>query len=160
MKFKEGDRGWVTTPVGYELLVEIKARVNSFYLVRVNDGATDLFGASLWVAEEEFSQRAADIRPQVDVLSRLKKNLDEVRGKTAPAKPEHDPVNHPAHYTSGAIECIDAVQAALTPEEFRGFLKGQVIKYTWRGGKKDDAAQDAAKAVWYAERLKKVLGTR
>lgn len=38
----------------------------------------------------------------------------------------------PAHYTAGNIECIDAVRAALTPEEFRGFCKGNVIKYVWR----------------------------
>ena len=68
-----------------------------------------------------------------------------------------DPVNYPAHYTDGAIECIDAMQAALTPEEFRGFLKGQIFKYTWRLGKKDDALQDLGKALRYGERLKKVL---
>ena len=63
----------------------------------------------------------------------------------------HDPVQHPAHYTSGGIECIDAIQAALTPDEFRGFCKGNALKYTWRerlkGGK-----QDLAKARWYLER--------
>lgn len=35
-------------------------------------------------------------------------------------------------YTHGDIECIDAIRAALSPEEFRGFCKGNVIKYTWR----------------------------
>lgn len=44
----------------------------------------------------------------------------------------HDPVNHPAHYTQGGIECIDAIRAALTEEEFRGFCKGNLIKYAWR----------------------------
>ena len=33
------------------------------------------------------------------------------------------------HYRHGEIECIDAIQAALTPEEFRGFCKGNVLKY-------------------------------
>ena len=41
-----------------------------------------------------------------------------------------DPVNHPAHYTvDKGIECIDAIEATLTPEEFYGYLRGQVIKY-------------------------------
>src|SRR5690606_10576655 len=31
-----------------------------------------------------------------------------------------DNVNKPAHYRQGEIECIDAIRAALTPEEFRG----------------------------------------
>lgn len=35
-------------------------------------------------------------------------------------------------YRHGDVECIDAIRAALTPEEFRGFCKGNVIKYVWR----------------------------
>ncbi|MTV47217.1 DUF3310 domain-containing protein, partial [Streptococcus pneumoniae] len=44
----------------------------------------------------------------------------------------HDEVNHPPHYTSGGIECIAAIEAALTAEEFRGYCKGNAIKYVWR----------------------------
>ena len=43
-----------------------------------------------------------------------------------------DAINKPAHYNQGSIECIDAMQQILTPEEFRGFLKGNVFKYLWR----------------------------
>lgn len=35
-------------------------------------------------------------------------------------------------YMHGSIECIDAIRAALTPEEFRGFCKGNALKYVWR----------------------------
>lgn len=38
----------------------------------------------------------------------------------------------PTRYKHGDVECIDAIRAALTPEEFRGFCKGNVIKYLWR----------------------------
>ena len=31
-----------------------------------------------------------------------------------------DMVNSPAHYNQGEIECIDAIKAALSEEEFRG----------------------------------------
>ena len=64
-----------------------------------------------------------------------------------------DPVNHPTHYTSGEIECIDAIRAALTPEEFRGFCKGNVIKYVWRSNLKGDRIKDQKKALWYLNRL-------
>lgn len=47
-----------------------------------------------------------------------------------------DPVEHPAHYTSGEIECIVAIEASMSPEEFRGFLKGTAMKYMWRYDKK------------------------
>ena len=47
-----------------------------------------------------------------------------------PPKPEETPPN--AHYRQGEIECIDAIRAALTDEEWRGFCKGNVLKYVWR----------------------------
>lgn len=66
---------------------------------------------------------------------------------------KHDPVNHPSHYTQGGIECIEAIKAALTEDEFVGFLKGQMLKYTWRSGHKDDIIQDTKKSIWYANYL-------
>lgn len=68
-----------------------------------------------------------------------------------------DPVNHPAHYTFGDIECIDAIKACMTKEEFIGFLRGQIIKYTWRMNNKGYLAQDVGKSIWYANKLKETL---
>ena len=68
-----------------------------------------------------------------------------------------DVIDKPAHYTQGAIECIDAIEAALGREGFVAFLRGQVIKYNWRLGHKDAASQDAGKAAWYAAKLVAVL---
>ena len=65
-----------------------------------------------------------------------------------------DLVNSPPHYTqSGKIECIEAIQAALTPEEFKGFLKGQIIKYVWRCEHKNATLQDLNKSRWYLNYL-------
>lgn len=63
-----------------------------------------------------------------------------------------DAIN-PDHYKQGGIECIDAMKASMTAEQFQGYLKGQVIKYLWRLGLKDAAVQDARKAKWYLDRL-------
>lgn len=64
-----------------------------------------------------------------------------------------DLVNHPPHYTSGgAIECIEAIEAQLTPEEFRGFLKGNIAKYGWRERHKG-GTESLKKARWYIDRL-------
>jgi hypothetical protein len=63
-----------------------------------------------------------------------------------------DLVNHPEHYRQGEIECIDAIEAALTPDEFRGYCKGNVIKYVWRERHKG-GAQSLMKARWYLDRL-------
>jgi hypothetical protein len=65
-----------------------------------------------------------------------------------------DLVNHPPHYadTDGGIECIEAIEASMTMEEFKGFLKGNVQKYIWRYSQKN-GAEDLKKAKWYLERL-------
>ena len=63
-----------------------------------------------------------------------------------------DAVNHPPHYNQGGVECIEAIQAALTPEEFRGYCKGNAIKYIWRERMKGQA-ESLEKAAWYLGRL-------
>lgn len=63
-----------------------------------------------------------------------------------------DAVNRPVHYTSGGVECIDAIAAALTSDEFRGFCKGNVLKYTWRE-KHKGGEESLKKAEWYLKRL-------
>ena len=73
------------------------------------------------------------------------------------SKSTADPVNHPSHYTSGEIECIDAIKASMTREAFLGFLKGSIIKYCWRYEKKVNPAEDIKKAGWYRDRLEKEL---
>ena len=67
---------------------------------------------------------------------------------------ESDPVNHPAHYTAGGIECIDAITAALEPHKgpVEAWLTGQVLKYLWRWPLKD-GPEDLQKARWYLDRL-------
>jgi hypothetical protein len=58
-------------------------------------------------------------------------------------------VKHPPHYTKGGVECIEAIKAALTPEEFKGYCKGNAFKYIWRADLKDANIQDLQKAVVY-----------
>ena len=65
--------------------------------------------------------------------------------------PVSDPVNHPEHYTAGSIECIDTIEAALTPEQFIGYCRGNALKYIWRMGLKG-GVEDLQKAIWYLNR--------
>lgn len=64
----------------------------------------------------------------------------------------NDKVNHPAHYNTGKIECIDYIEDKLSPEEFRGYIKGNVIKYLTRERHKN-GDEDIRKAKWYLDRL-------
>lgn len=61
-------------------------------------------------------------------------------------------INRPAHYTSGGIETIDVIQSKSSPEEFLGFLKGSVLKYITRAGKKESLLKDLQKARWYLDK--------
>ena len=65
---------------------------------------------------------------------------------------KEDEVNHPSHYTDGTIECIEAIEAELTPEEYRGYLKGNIAKYIWRERSKGGITS-LKKAQWYLDRL-------
>ena len=64
-----------------------------------------------------------------------------------------DSVKNPEHYCSGNIECIDAIKAQLTQEEFTGFLKGNIAKYLWRESRKGCGTEDIEKLIWYAQKL-------
>jgi len=67
-----------------------------------------------------------------------------------------DKVNHPEHYNQGTIECIDAIEAMLSQEEFVGYLRGNSLKYRWRFRYKN-GIEDLRKAEWYERKLLKVL---
>jgi hypothetical protein len=71
---------------------------------------------------------------------------------TSPFVIEKDAINHPSHYIDGNIECIEAIEAALTNEEFRGYCKGNSIKYIWRERHKGET-ESLKKAQWYLNRL-------
>lgn len=60
-----------------------------------------------------------------------------------------DTVLQPKHYMQGSHECIEEIKAMLTPDEFRGFLKGNVIKYRYRANLKN-GKEDLEKADNYA----------
>ena len=80
--------------------------------------------------------------------------VDEKSSKEWPACEsdwDADMVNSPPHYTKGGIETIDFIKAKLSPEEYRGYLRGNLLKYASRMGAKGE--DDAGKAAWYAKRL-------
>lgn len=66
---------------------------------------------------------------------------------------KQDNVNHPSHYIAGTIECIDAIDAALTGlSGSNAYNTGAAIKYLWRWTRKN-GVEDLRKAVWYINRL-------
>lgn len=68
-------------------------------------------------------------------------------------------VDHPNHYANGSIECIDAIESALTQEEFEGFLHGNILKYDWRYRNKN-GIEDLKKSQWYNSKLQTTIAKR
>ena len=92
---------------------------------------------------------------EIQIFSR--KNEKEAIARENEIKTIHkhfDNVDRPIHYAAGSIECIDAIEAQLSAEEFRGYLKGNIIKYLWRE-KHKGGIESLKKAKWY---LNKLLG--
>lgn len=86
-------------------------------------------------------------------------SIDEVQGDIMAhmlseknEKPEA--VNHPLHYGGDTTyECVKVLAAWLSKDEYRGFLRGNAIKYLCRTGKKDEVVQELKKTAWYVNKL-------
>lgn len=61
-----------------------------------------------------------------------------------------------SHYKDMPVQPWEVMEAVLTRQEFIGFLRGNVIKYSMRAGRKD-GSDDAAKARHYMQKLNEVL---
>lgn len=57
-----------------------------------------------------------------------------------------------SHYVDKAVQPWDAMQAWMTPEQFKGFLRGNAIKYLARCDDKG-GVQDLEKARHYLDKL-------
>ena len=59
------------------------------------------------------------------------------------------------HYKDMAIQPWELMESVLTHEEFVGFLKGNILKYSLRAGRKD-GSDDLGKAKHYMMKLAEV----
>lgn len=80
------------------------------------------------------------------------------RPNTSITRSENDLVKSPNHYTVGGLEVKEILKAKLSPEEFRGYCKGNVMKYMMRAEFKGTPAIDYAKAAEYARWLTEETG--
>jgi hypothetical protein len=92
-------------------------------------------------------------------LSNQTEEIAALNGNGCPVKEcyvdKKDPmVNTPAHYLFGegdsGIECVDAIRGALSEDEFRGWCKGNAMKYIWRSNHKGTRDQDLRKCAWFS----------
>ena len=66
---------------------------------------------------------------------------------------KEDMVGAPYHYNTGNIECIDAIEESMSSVAYKGYLKGNSMKYLWRYDYKGKQVEDLQKAGWYLNKL-------
>ena len=87
---------------------------------------------------------------------RRKKTVRGTMYKPEDYNKQYNNVHSPAHYNQGQTECIDAIEAMLSQEEYIGYLRGNSMKYRWRFRYKN-GFEDLNKAEWYEKRLVKFM---
>lgn len=96
--------------------------------------------------------KAAEI---IDKLSSY--NPDEIKNDKENNKEDNkednngDNIEHPQHYTSGGVECIDAMQITQGKEAVKSFCICNAFKYLWRHENKN-GTEDIKKAIWYLKK--------
>ena len=115
------------------------------------------------MSEEDCAKYAKDCDELRKNLEK-QKSLDDVTpeewnkvsktftGKLFHPEDSHNPVTQPDHYNKGAIEAIEAIKASMHPQEYKGYLKGNCLKYLWRYEYKN-GVEDLRKARVYLEWL-------
>ena len=68
-----------------------------------------------------------------------------------------DVINRPIHYNTGNIECIEAIEESMSSVAFKGYLKGNCMKYLWRYDYKGKQVEDLQKAQWYLNKLTEMV---
>jgi len=92
---------------------------------------------------------------------KLKDHVNGISAEDFTVNPDrYDMVMNPKHYMVGGYEAIDVIKAKLSPEEFRGYCKGNILKYVMRANYKGHHDQDCEKAEYYMEELVDALDNK
>lgn len=160
---EQHDNNWIEVPEGAEKLLFSWINNNHKHFVSSDNklmSVEDIMnGDGYWYgnAQEYICSISPDIiwqRPQqpedLPFINDKPKSINDQYAEIEQVR--QDDINKPNHYASSSIECIDAMQAMMTHEQFIGFLRGNVFKYQWRYEKKN-GIEDLKKAQWYLNKL-------
>lgn len=100
---------------------------------------------------DKYIALAKEEQRQQDLLKSLWDDEDE------DDEDDEDVVNNPEHYNTGAVECIVAIEESMSSVAFKGYLKGNAMKYLWRYDYKGKQVEDLQKCQWYLARLTQVV---
>ena len=115
--------------------------------------------------DRQMTRRLSDTTPEEwdAIRKNYKTDAEEIKAARQQAhkreqdyNKQYNNVHSPAHYNQGQIECIDAIEAMLSVEEYIGYLRGNSMMYRWRFRYKN-GFEDLNKAQWYEKRLVKFM---
>lgn len=161
-KFKVGERVWSPYFGGGTVTDTDAVAWDGFPIeVKWDDGhlgAFDFYTEDGKYTEdgEKFEMGIYHIDPEAAarVLPDIMKELAEEEDDESTVERMEDAIN-PSHYkVEGLPEAIDIMNHLMTPEQFEGFLWGNIMKYAYRFGRKGDKGETAGKIAWYANQLK------
>ena len=162
-KFKVGERVW-SPYFGGGTVTAIESEAGDAFPIKVHWDDGHLFSnydfftedGKYTVEGEKPEKGIYHIDPKdaekvlPDILHELGEDEEEDNNKA------EDAIN-PSHYkVDGLPEAIDIMNHLMTPEQFEGFLWGNIMKYAYRFGRKGDKGETAGKIAWYANQLKAV----
>ena len=101
-------------------------------------------------ADDEHASSWFD--PIIDTVSECPDGVCPVPWAVEERPKIYDNIQKPIHYASSSIECIEAIKAQLTEEEYIGFCKGNIAKYLWRE-KQKGGIESVKKAQYYLREL-------
>lgn len=101
------------------------------------------------IGSKTWEKYMEELNKEEDIAGDSTKSQDEAKAVT-------DVINQPSHYKQFSREVIDTMQGMSTPEEFKGYLKLNAVKYLSRYQGKN-GIQDLDKAIWYVTKLKEFL---
>lgn len=135
-----------------------RTALNAARVLLATKEAKEDWGHLYYVEYEDMEQFYADttnqVTPFIADVTIDANGTCHIKDGSAPNTKYYD-----EHYASMVgLEPIELMQLVLSPAEFIGFLKGNIIKYSMRAGKKqgEAAEKDIAKAKRYTQWLRKV----
>lgn len=117
-------------------------------IVKQNEHTSKLIDEAIREHRENVKNRLESGRIVTEIV--IPKGVD--RGVLPSSVVKNDNVNHPKHYCKGGLECIQVIKAQLTPQQYDGYLYGNVLKYMWRWLDKN-GLEDLRKAAHYLKWL-------
>ena len=100
-----------------------------------------------------FSNHDARQSHEAPWMSENLRSAIDVANKTAAIKNGSTKDPKSRYYDAGEIETLDIIKAKLTPDQYRGFLLGNIIKYSCRANHKGEFDRDIEKVKFYGSAI-------